>query len=797
MPAYGYSPSLKGYKGVAQWVPRLNALLESDPEAWQAIERRANEIWSGYEPDELYSKSMEGGTGERWERDPMSRAFFKAFSEYEQQQADNIMPELRPYDDPQVEAAIQQIMQESGVDRRTAIQMYKRLAQEPGGRQVDPRLGGGMLSVIGQAAKPSISQPIQPQYGGDKKEELGLISPEYEGIDSPVAEDVAQPDQPDLAPGDERAVDGYNMAGPQIGGGQEVYGEPVTERSGMDTGLGILRALATAGGAYFGGRDVAASDKRQAQGVAQANLINALAGNMVAQAPRETPRAGKMTSIMKGLASGADQFVKQREAQRALDQQAILTKLTKTKLDSPSHAEETTDKGIFKAFGESLGRKWKEGRDTEEFYSNPEAILNPNLLKSLKQKSPAIQRALISSLSEGFEKGQKEARTTRQNKNKTRINNRQKQFEKFVEESAQYGFLSGERRPLEDILEEWEKKTNDPITVEEREAALAAYEAGKVAGQIQTTSKGLGPSQLIRVIRESGKSNWRTNDTFSEMLAKNPGLVTDLEQVRGGGGLATYQLAYNSAQFEAQEEEREGFSLDAWAKKEIANINAGIAQIQQKEKLFFKQSLSGPIFGHIPIHQFWAVDEAVWESTRKGWTVELASLINGGRPSDKDAEAVANLIPERSDRKVTAEALFQNLTDMLVAKREAIVDQFGNEQEFHVPVWDYTKSGEFDLKGWKAAQKRGIVSESAIRGMVEQINTEFLKNQSDPSVVKIRQQYINTIRNTLGEGFNNNFTENEDGTVVWSGKGGIEQASETEGQSIGNFYSAAADSTGG
>ena len=187
----------------------------------------------------------------------------------------------------------------------------------------------------------------------------------------------------------------------------------------------------------------------------------------------------------------------------------------------------------------------------------------------------------------------------------------------------------------------------------------------------------------------------------------------------------------------------------------------------------------------------------MWESTRKGWTVELASLINGGRPSDKDAEAVANLIPERSDRKVTAEALFQNLTDMLVAKREAIVDQFGNEQEFHVPVWDYTKSGEFDLKGWKAAQKRGIVSESAIRGMVEQINTEFLKNQSDPSVVKIRQQYINTIRNTLGEGFNNNFTENEDGTVVWSGKGGIEQASETEGQSIGNFYRAAADSTGG
>ena len=209
------------------------------------------------------------------------------------------MPELTPYDDPQVEAAIQQIMRQSNVDRRTAIQMYKGLVQQPGGRATDSRLGG-MLSILGQAATPSIEQPIQPRYAENvaRQPTLEDSSAESEGVDSPEVAVVAESDQANLAPGDERVtgaseqqgnVNEYGM-GQLLSGGEMIYGQPVTKVSEAEKRAGLLQALATAGASYFGGRDIKAANRQAAERTASANLINALAGNIVAQPPRITPR---------------------------------------------------------------------------------------------------------------------------------------------------------------------------------------------------------------------------------------------------------------------------------------------------------------------------------------------------------------------------------------------------------------------------------------------------------------------------------------------------------------------------
>ena len=314
-----------------------------------------------------------------------------------------IMPEFRAYDDPEVEKTIQLIMQQSGVPRAEAIRMYKMLAQSPD--TMGPR---NQMSILGDAGGLRPHRSPVSGYPGDS----GIDDAETEGIDSPTNPIVEQANQPKLAPGEERVVEDSAQQGdvdPITGmaqlmsGGQTVYGQPATKISKGENVAGILQALASAGQTYFGGRDIKAADKRGREGTARANLINALAGNIVAQAPRVTPSPGVATSMSKGLAKASSEFVRRREKQRALDQQAMMTKLTGQK--PPTGKDPDSLKAAFKEDGARVGRSWGDKPEVE-FYDNntvkSQKNLSANLIRRLMQNPPNLRAGLIASFQEGY-----------------------------------------------------------------------------------------------------------------------------------------------------------------------------------------------------------------------------------------------------------------------------------------------------------------------------------------------------------------------------------------------------------
>ena len=67
----------------------------------------------------------------------------------------------------------------------------------------------------------------------------------------------------------------------------------------LDMGTRLLETLATAGANIFGARDARKADRRTAQSGARANLINALAGNIVAQPTQRQATPGVGTSDRK------------------------------------------------------------------------------------------------------------------------------------------------------------------------------------------------------------------------------------------------------------------------------------------------------------------------------------------------------------------------------------------------------------------------------------------------------------------------------------------------------------------
>tara|TARA_Y100000593_G_scaffold60539_2_gene112255 strand:- start:431 stop:2833 length:2403 start_codon:yes stop_codon:yes gene_type:complete len=791
VPAYGYSPQGVDYnrqfKGTARWVPELNALRETDPQAYAEIERRANEIV--FEPGyDVYSKEMEGGTGGRWERDPMSRALFQAFEEYKRLQAATQtdrptpdqsvslegtrtinMPELTPYDDPQVEAAIQQIMRQSNVDRRTAIQMYKRLAQQPGGRPTDPRLGG-MLSILGQAAK-----------GGDVTPP-GLMAPEVEGVDSPEVVDPPPPDQPDLAPGEERVTgeseqqgnDSPTSMAPLMSSGDSVYGSPVTEVGTGERVAGLLQSLATAGASYFGGRDLKASDQRRRQGTAQANLINALAGNIVAQAPRVSDSPGVATSIMKGLAKASHEYIRQEENQRKLDQTAMMTKLSSGR--SPS--KDTSMSGVFYEAGASVGRHWGD-KDETLFSDDPNKYIKGKHKQTLAQLPPALRAPLVAE----FQKGWREARNKmREEKRRGKANTdkqRLEALERFFETEGQLHASEGLPANTVGPTEEWVKARGGHLfSTEETLAAEASYRKGYNTQKVDQTNKitekqvrddmnllaekmayGDEPISFFKAFEE----HYGTADDFSALQNHLGGVLKSMKR---------YKLMYDVEYARIRRERDEEKGLERWQKEELVAVDNGLARVRQLEDRFLSAEVQGPIYASVmPIFQFFHPKSAAYDRMVESFRVELAAIINQGRPSDKDAEAVGAIIPKRTDTKIVAADLFESMRDMMKAKRMAILNDFDLPlNEFVTPAGEVGGMGKFDLGAYEARLRSQKLTQADAQHIIDQMNNPaFVTGKGGPQALAGLKKTLETAGIVTAQ--------DEDGLVTYV-SGGLEEAVE-------------------
>ena len=644
------------------------------------------------------------------------------------------MPEFRAYDDPQVEAAIQQIMRQSGVDRRTAIQMYKQLAQQPGGRAGDPRLGG-MLSVLGQAAKPSIAQPIQPRYAENlarqRLSDSNEVSTEAEGIDSPTNSEVEPNDQPNLAPGEERVtgdsaqqgdVDPVNMA-QLMSGGQTVYGEPVTKTSKGENIAGVLQALAAAGQSYFGGRDIKAADKRGRQGTARANLINALAGNIVAQAPRVTPSPGVATSMSKGLAKASSEFVRRREKQRALDQSAMMTKLTGQK--GPTGKDPDSLTAAFLEDGARVGRSWGD-KPESEFYDNntvkSQKNLSANLIRRLMQTPPNLREGLIAAFQKGY-------RTARERGADNRVADRalrRQQRTELIANATAWGTAnaSGKSRSgFQDFVDQYSVNGAQGLSDDEILAAKGAFQKGRMQQSARQAYK-FDDDQFTIDAEAAATLGVAGNErhSFWDYLSENPQIATYFQEGKGSGiSLLTLKKRWD-AQWQEQETARiKDSRLPNAVQAELLDLKTGEQEILNLENLYAKIELKGPILGRLPAWQYFTPKKAAYENIISGFTVKLAAIINQGRPSDKDAEAIRFLLPQGSETEVVAADLFKNLKNIMALKRQAI------EAAFDLPVWDYVRVdengvGQVDIGKYEAHLRGRVLTQVSVNGMLDQLN---------------------------------------------------------------------------
>ena len=633
------------------------------------------------------------------------------------------MPEFRAYDDPEVEKTIQLIMQQSGVPRAEAIRMYKMLAQSPD--TMGPR---NQMSILGDAGGLRPHRSPVSGYPGDS----GIDDAETEGIDSPTNPIVEQANQPKLAPGEERVVEDSAQQGdvdPITGmaqlmsGGQTVYGQPATKISKGENVAGILQALASAGQTYFGGRDIKAADKRGREGTARANLINALAGNIVAQAPRVTPSPGVATSMSKGLAKASSEFVRRREKQRALDQQAMMTKLTGQK--PPTGKDPDSLKAAFKEDGARVGRSWGDKPEVE-FYDNntvkSQKNLSANLIRRLMQNPPNLRAGLIASFQEGY-------RTARErgadNRVADRAAMRQRRTELIANATA-FGTANASGingSSFQDLVDQYSVDGAQGLSEDEILAAKGAFQKGRMKQSAKQAYK-FDDDQFATDAESAATLGVAGNErhSFWDYLSENPQIATYFQEGKGSGiSLTTLKKRWD-AQWQIQEDDRiKNSQLPNAVQAELLDLKTGEQEILNLESHYAKIELKGPILGRLPAWQYFTPKKASYEKIISGFTVKLAAIINQGRPSDKDAEAIRHLLPQGSETEVVAADLFKNLKNIMALKRQAI------EAAFDLPVWDYVRVdesgvGHVDIGKYEAHLRGRVLTQVSVNGMLDQLN---------------------------------------------------------------------------
>jgi hypothetical protein len=115
-----------------------------------------------------------------------------------------------------------------------------------------------------------------------------------------------------------------------------------------------------------------------------------------------------------------------------------------------------------------------------------------------------------------------------------------------------------------------------------------------------------------------------------------------------------------------------------------------MAKIDNMEKYLEDAELKGPLFGKLPLISWLTPSSALYDAVTKAFTLELAAIMNRGRPTEKDALAVKELLPDRDE----GEKLRGKKIAMLKLMVQTKIDNFKDEYK----AWDLT--GDAD-RGWQ------------------------------------------------------------------------------------------------
>tara|TARA_R100000306_G_scaffold24235_2_gene27426 strand:- start:2744 stop:3661 length:918 start_codon:yes stop_codon:yes gene_type:complete len=164
----------------------------------------------------------------------------------------------------------------------------------------------------------------------------------------------------------------------------------------------------------------------------------------------------------------------------------------------------------------------------------------------------------------------------------------------------------------------------------------------------------------------------------------------------------TLETQYNKAITDSYEKlAREGAISDA-VLLTVAEIDALAEKIDNFESFRSGVEVSGPLSRLVPSIQFFHPLGYAYDHIQIAFALDVASILNRGRPSDKDMTAALNLVPSRTDSEEVTKIKFEKLRNMMLSAKKAINAKFpvpmsifdtGDVDQHNIPIYDFTQAG--------------------------------------------------------------------------------------------------------
>lgn len=162
---------------------------------------------------------------------------------------------------------------------------------------------------------------------------------------------------------------------------------------------------------------------------------------------------------------------------------------------------------------------------------------------------------------------------------------------------------------------------------------------------------------------------------------------------------------FNRALTESHQELTKAGGLSNQARMNKADIQALGEKIDHLEQLRDGTEVSGPLSVLVPTLQLFMPNSFAYDNIQMAFALEVASILNRGRPSDKDMVAAMQLVPSRDDSEAVAKIKFNTLRQMMLNAAGAIDANFpmpmsvfdtGKTEEIDgvsIPIYDFTQVG--------------------------------------------------------------------------------------------------------
>jgi hypothetical protein len=458
-------------------------------------------------------------------------------------------------------------------------------------------------------------------------------------VDADTGEEVRKGDvQPDDEVIEESSLGGGGATEPTA-----VLDIPRSPELGIDrgdVGLKLLEVLGGLGGGIARSRAVGQANKANLEGQASANLINALSSGGGARAAQVRPELGIGGNILDALGSIGEaggelrtqaKGFEQKNFENLLDeigaetaQTVSLAKLERERRLSTGGQRTSAGKDrAAKVIGVDVHA---EGKTRDQVRAAVEAVFadDPDVEILVSMAESTWDKRDVATDTAAFDRSIKETREDRA-------------------ESAEERAKAAERRRI--LVPHM---TTAGQSVEDRVVATG-LQSGRVVG---------------------------ISDIFEEELTKiGQALGADLTSTEMKQISNFLSAAYQRGRRELITTLRKE-GPPASARMAIGEIEAMVGKVSQLEKMLAESRLLGPIFGRVPSFQLIDMPASVFDDFSSAFGLELASVLNRGRPSDKDFELAARIVPKRYDREDVRARKLQAIRDMLALRAQHIEMEF-------------------------------------------------------------------------------------------------------------------------